>query len=91
MTSGDDIVIGRDGLFLESETARGVLLPQVAEEYGWDAETFVRHVCLKSGLGPVPVGTPGISFYRFTAEIFSETEGRHPGDSGPGQGNIAGG
>ena len=67
-----DIVIGRDGLYLETGTARGLLLPQVATEYRWDAGSFVDHVFRKCGLAPAPIGTPGVTVFRFTAEIFSE-------------------
>ena len=65
-------MIGRDGLYLETATARGLFLPQVATEYRWDAESFVVHVFRKCGLSPVPIGTPGVTVFRFTAEIFSE-------------------
>jgi AmmeMemoRadiSam system protein A len=67
-----EIVVGRDGLYIESESARGLLLPQVAVEYRWDAEQFLRHTFRKCGLPPAPAGTPGIAVYRFTADVFSE-------------------
>ena len=66
------ISVGRDGLYLETDAAHGLLLPQVATEYRWDAETFLVHVFRKCGLSPAPIGTPGVTVYRFTAEIFSE-------------------
>jgi AmmeMemoRadiSam system protein A len=72
--SAGEIEIGRDGLYLETDTARGLLLPQVATEYRWDADTFVSHVFRKCALPPAPIGTPGVTLYRFTAEVFSETQ-----------------
>jgi AmmeMemoRadiSam system protein A len=68
----DEIVVGRDGLYIESESARGLLLPQVAAEHGWDAGRFLEQTFRKCGLSPAPVGARGIGVYRFTAEIFSE-------------------
>ncbi len=67
-----DIVIGRDGLYLETGSAKWLLLPQVATEYGWDADTFLLHLFRKCEILPVPIGTPGVAVYRFSAEIFSD-------------------
>ncbi len=44
------IHVGRDGLMVGRGPRRGVLLPQVAQEQGWDSEAFLRHTCLKAGL-----------------------------------------
>lgn len=41
---------GRHGLILTHWGGRGLLLPQVASERGWDAETFLESVCLKAGV-----------------------------------------
>jgi len=48
------VEVGRHGLILEAGRRRGVLLPQVAMERGWDAATFLDQVCAKAG---VPAGT----------------------------------
>ncbi len=45
-----EIVIGRDGLLIERDSARGLLLPQVAVRRGWDREQFLRETCRKAGL-----------------------------------------
>src|SRR6185295_19984167 len=45
-----DIVVGRHGLVVEQGWQRGLLLPQVATEWHWDAETFLAHTCHKAGL-----------------------------------------
>jgi AmmeMemoRadiSam system protein A len=68
----EDIVVGRDGLYIEADVARGLLLPQVATEYRWDAERFLLHTFRKCGLPPAPIGAPGVTVYRFTADVFSE-------------------
>jgi AmmeMemoRadiSam system protein A len=72
VNSIDDIVVGRDGLYIEADTARGLLLPQVATEYRWDAERFLFHTFRKCGLPPAQIGAPGIAVFRFIADVFSE-------------------
>jgi AmmeMemoRadiSam system protein A len=46
-----DIEIGRHGILVERGLQRGVLLPEVATDQGWDAETFLGCTCRKAGLG----------------------------------------
>lgn len=50
ISSIDEIEVGIHGLYLEKNFSRGVLLPQVATEYGWDRDTFLRQTSLKAGL-----------------------------------------
>jgi AmmeMemoRadiSam system protein A len=66
-----DIVVGRDGLVVERGWQRGLLLPQVATEWGWDAETFLAHTCQKAGL-PRDAWQKGATVWRFEAEVFGE-------------------
>ena len=66
-----DIEIGRHGLVIESGWHRGLLLPQVATEWGWDAETFLAHTCRKAGL-PNDAWRGGARLWRFEAEVFGE-------------------
>jgi AmmeMemoRadiSam system protein B/AmmeMemoRadiSam system protein A len=70
----DEIVVGRDGLLLKKGFRSGVLLPQVATEYGWDRDTFLEHLCLKAGLPPGSHKAPDAQLLRFTAEVFGEKE-----------------
>lgn len=63
------IVIGRHGLVVEEGSRRGLLLPQVATEWGWDRETFLAHTCRKAGLAP-DCWRRGARVYRFAAEVF---------------------
>ena len=68
------IVIGRDGLILEKGFFKGLLLPQVPVEYGWDAEEYLAQLSMKAGLPPDAWLSKDAKIYRFTAEIFREEE-----------------
>ena len=46
----EDVVVGRHGLMVSYEGRRGLLLPQVAPEWGWDRETLLAQTCRKAGL-----------------------------------------
>jgi AmmeMemoRadiSam system protein A len=67
------IEVGRDGLVVSQGSRRGLLLPQVAPEHGWNRETFLAHTCMKAGLRPDAWKT-GARVSRFQAEVFSERE-----------------
>ena len=69
----DDITIGVHGLVVENRWRRGLLLPQVATEWHWDAEAFLEHTCRKAGLPP-DAWKSGATVWRFEAEVFSESE-----------------
>ncbi len=71
-TSWDDIVVGRDGILIERGPARALLLPQVAVEYGWDAETFLDATCRKAGLAAGSWRDPDTRVSTFRAEVFGE-------------------
>jgi AmmeMemoRadiSam system protein A len=64
--------VGVDGLAVQSGWHRGVLLPRVAVEHGWDAEDFLKHVCLKAGLHARAWQEPGIALETFQADEFGE-------------------
>lgn len=68
------IVVGRDGLLVESDWQRGLLLPQVATEHGFDAVTFLEQTCLKAGLPKDAWRKGRVKVYTFQAQIFAETE-----------------
>ena len=72
ITGPEDIEIGRHGLLVEREHRRGLLLPQVATEWKWDAVTFLAQTCRKAGL-PVNAWKQGARLWRFEAEVFGET------------------
>ena len=46
------VQIGKHGLVIERGSARGLLLPGVAVENGWDAQRFLEQTCTKAGLHP---------------------------------------
>ena len=66
----EDIVIGRDGLFIRKGTYSGLLLPQVAAEYGWDVDEFLAQTCIKAGLPSDSLKAKDVEIYRFSAEVF---------------------
>ena len=68
------IEVGRDGLIAERGFWRGLLLPQVPVEYGWDAGQFLSQTCVKAGLPPDAWMDGETKIYRFQGEVFSETE-----------------
>lgn len=63
------IEIGTHGLVVEQGWRRGLLLPQVATEWGWDREAFLSHTCVKAGLPP-DAWRQGAKVYRFAGEVF---------------------
>jgi AmmeMemoRadiSam system protein A len=65
------IDVGRHGLVVEQGRRRGLLLPQVATEWGWTVEQFLRQTCVKAGLPP-DAWRHGARVYRFAAEVFGE-------------------
>ncbi|HMF62129.1 MAG TPA: AmmeMemoRadiSam system protein A [Vicinamibacterales bacterium] len=70
-TDPDAITIGRHGLVAEQGSRRGLLLPQVATEWGWTIEQFLQQTCLKAGLRR-DAWQHGAGISRFDAEVFGE-------------------
>jgi len=67
----DDVVVGKHGLVITLGARRGLLLPQVAVEHGWDRKTFLEQTCHKAGL-PADAYLEGARIEAFTAEVFGE-------------------
>src|SRR2546425_11669628 len=67
------IVLGMHGLVVTGGRRRGLLLPQVAVEQGWDVETFLEETCLKAGLPP-DARKRGATVEAFSAQVFSEED-----------------
>ena len=67
-----DIEVGRHGLVVEMGWQRGLLLPQVATEWCWDAATFLAQTCHKAGLAR-DAWKHGARVWRFEAEVFGES------------------
>jgi AmmeMemoRadiSam system protein A len=69
-----EIEVGRDGLLIESRGRHGLLLPQVATEWGFDRERFLVEVSRKAGLPLDAWKHPETRLWRFEAEIFGEDD-----------------
>ena len=65
------VEIGRHGLVVEHHYRRGLLLPQVATEWGWNREEFLSQTCVKAGLPP-DAWRRGAVVYRFDAIVFGD-------------------
>jgi AmmeMemoRadiSam system protein A len=64
--------VGKHGLHIARARKRGVLLPQVAVEHGWDMETFLQQTCLKADLPRDAWRQPDTTVSSFTALIIEE-------------------
>ena len=74
VTRIEEIEVGRHGVIIEHGARRGLLLPQVASEHGWDRETLLEHACRKAMLAP-DAWVQGASIFIFEAEVFGEVAG----------------
>ncbi len=68
------VEVGLHGLIITRGVQRGLLLPQVPVEWGWDREKFLNQTCLKAGLPEDAWKSPDTKIEVFTANIFSEEE-----------------
>ena len=69
----EEVEVGRHGLLISQHGRRGLLLPQVPGEYGWDRVTFLEETCHKAGL-PADAWRKGATLEAFTAEVFGERD-----------------
>jgi AmmeMemoRadiSam system protein A len=72
----EDVEVGRHGLLITWQGRRGLLLPQVPVERGWDRTTFLKQTCRKAGL-PMDAWQKGATVEAFTAEVFGDGNGRN--------------
>ncbi len=70
----DEIELGRDGLYMKRGVNSGLLLPQVATEYGWDRKAFLEQTCRKAGLAIDAWKDKSTEIYIFSAEVFDEKD-----------------
>jgi AmmeMemoRadiSam system protein A len=75
----DKIEIGKHGLLIIHQGRRGVLLPEVPVDRGWDKAEFLTHLCIKAGLDPQSIknnpklyGFTTIEFESSYKDIFKE-------------------
>jgi len=66
------VVIGRDGLMLESRNGSGLLLPQVPVEQKWNVRDYLSNLCYKSGAPSDAWLLPDSKLYTFCSLIFRE-------------------
>jgi len=71
------VEVGRHGLVVSDGARRGLLLPQVSVENGWDRETFLDQTCRKAGL-PQDAWRRNATIEAFTAEIFADPDTEIP-------------
>lgn len=70
----EEIEVGKHGIVMKKGFYSGLLLPQVATEYGWDRKTFLEHTCMKAGLPTDAWKDESVEIYIFSAEVFGENE-----------------
>jgi len=71
-----EIEIGRDGLIVEQGYYKGLLLPQVPLEQGWEKEEFISHTCMKAGLMPDAWIDKNTKIFKFSGQVFTEIKPR---------------
>lgn len=71
-TEPESVVPGFHGVSVARGGMKGVFLPKVATEAGWDRTTLLEQTCLKAGLPPHAWQDPAAEISVFTAEVFGE-------------------
>jgi AmmeMemoRadiSam system protein A len=66
------LIVGKHGLHVARGENRGVLLPQVATQYGWDIKFFLSQACVKAGLAKDAWKWSGTELSSFTALVIEE-------------------
>jgi AmmeMemoRadiSam system protein A len=69
--SVEEIKVGIHGIYIVKGSYRGVLLPQVATEYGWNRDQFLQHTCIKASL-PQDAWQGECDIFIFSAQVFGE-------------------
>jgi len=70
-----DIVVGRDGIIISKGLMRGLLLPQVPIEQGWNLEEYISYGCRKAGLPP-DEWKRSVEIETFQGIVFGEKDDR---------------
>ncbi len=68
----EKVKVGQDGLIVDMRPYRGLLLPQVATEWGWDEKEFLSNTCMKAGLSSDCWLSEDVKIYSFASQIFEE-------------------
>ncbi len=77
ITDIGEIEVGKHGLVVELGNCRGLLLPQVAVEHGWDREMFIMQATRKAGLPASMWRHPDARVHIFTAEVIHQDAPTH--------------
>ena len=72
----EQIEVGKHGISVSRGLQRGVLLPQVASQFRWDAKKFLEETCVKADLERDAWKDPRTQIQVFTAEVFGEADFR---------------
>ena len=64
--------VGKHGLYIACGDRRGVLLPQVPAQHGWDIRKFLEQTCRKAGLKKNAWQDPATMICSFTALVIEE-------------------
>ncbi len=70
------VEVGKHGLIVRKGWYQGLLLPQVAVEYEWDAEEFLSQTCRKAGLPLTAWIDSDTQISRFEGILFGEESPR---------------
>lgn len=73
ISSIDEIILGKHGIYIKKGFTSGTFLPQVATETGWTKEEFLGH-CSRDKAGLGWDGWKDAELYTYEAIIFSENE-----------------
>ena len=68
-----EVKVGRDGIIISKHGFRGLLLPQVPVEQGWNLEQYISYGCMKAGLRD-DEWKRGVNIEIFQAEVFGEKD-----------------
>lgn len=64
------VIVGKHGLIVKGMGTSGLLLPQVATDWGWDSATFLDHTCQKAGLPSGCWKKDSVEILIFEGQIF---------------------
>jgi len=74
ITDIKEIKVGKHGILIKKRFRHGLLLPQVATNYGWDRIQFLEQTCCKAGLHKDCFKENGCEIYIFSATVFSKKD-----------------
>jgi len=70
ITDVNEIQVGVHGIIVQQDDRSGLLLPQVATQYGWDRTTFLEFTCRKANLPADAWKDKKTRIYTFSADVF---------------------